>query len=206
MVITISVDDMVVMANHISHIQCFKTQLLEFFKITDLGELNWLLGLKVTRDRVARTLTLSQRAYVDTIINHFSLGEAKSAQTPMEPGTMLSVDQSQAMFSGQNAMRNIPYQHAIGSLMYAAMSTRPDIAFTVATLSQFMQNPGKAHWEATEWALRYLKGTANLELTLGTMDKGLQAFVDADWASQPHRHSMSGYIILLNGRLVTWSA
>jgi hypothetical protein len=138
MVITVSVDDMVVTANHISHIQHFKTQLLEFFKITDLGELNWLLGLKVTRDRVARTLTLSQRAYVNTIIDHFSLGEAKSAQTPMEPGTMLSVDQSPATFSEQDAMRNVPYQCAIGSLMYAATSTRPDIAFTIATLSQFM--------------------------------------------------------------------
>jgi hypothetical protein len=81
-----------------------------------------------------------------------------------------------------------------------------DIAFTVTTLSQFMRNLGKAHWEATRRALRYLKGIADLELTMGTTDKGLQTFVNADWASQPHRHSISGYIVLLNGGPVTWSA
>jgi hypothetical protein len=124
----------------------------------------------------------------------------------MEPGTILSVDQSPAMFSEQDAMRNIPYQCTISFLMYAAMSTRLDIAFAIATLLQFMQNLGKVYWEATKRAFRYLKGTAKLELTLGTTVKGLQAFIDADWASQPHRHSMSGYIVLLNGGLVTWSA
>jgi len=205
-VITVSVDDMAVTANRTSHITRFKSQLRKFFEITDLGELNWLLGLKVTRDRGARTLTLSQKAYVDTIVERFYMGDAKSAQTPMEPTLTLSVDQGPATVQEIQAMRDVPYQRAIGSLMYAATSTRPDIAFPVATLSQFMRNPGRPHWEATKRALRYLKGTGDFELTLGSMDGGLEAFVDADWASQPHRHSMSGYVVLLNGGPVAWSA
>lgn len=205
-VITVSVDDMAVTSKHLRHITQFKDDLRQHFEITDLGELNWLLGLKVQRDRTARTITLSQRAYVDTVLERFGLTDAKTAQTPMEAGTLLSDAQSPATHAQHEAMQNVPYQRAIGSLMYAATSTRPDISFAVSTLSQFMQNPGQAHWEASKRVMRYLKGTADLQLTLGNTDAGLEAYVDADWASQPHRHSMSGYVVLLNGGPVAWSA
>jgi hypothetical protein len=90
--------------------------------------------------------------------------------------------------------------------MYAATSTRPDIAFPVTILSQFMGNPGRIHWEAVKDVIRYLKGTADLTLMLGGSANGLEAYVDADWASQPHRHSMSGYTVLLHSFPVAWSA
>jgi hypothetical protein len=89
--------------------------------------------------------------------------------------------------------------------MYVATSTCPDIAFAVVTLSQFMWNPRKVHREASKQVLHYLKAIDNFELTLGSMDARIKAFVNADWASQPHRHSMSGYIVLLNGGPVSWS-
>jgi len=69
-----------------------------------------------------------------------------------------------------------------------------------------MRNPARTHWEAAKRVMRYLKGTKDLKLTLGAGEEGLQAFVDADWASQPHRHSISGYVILLHGSPVAWSA
>jgi len=81
--------------------------------------------------------------------------------------------------------------------MYAATSMHPDITFAVATLSQFMWNPSKVHWEASKQALHYLKATDNFKLTLGSMDARIEAFIDTDWVSQPHRHSMSGYIVLM---------
>ena len=67
--------------------------------------------------------------------------------------------------------------------MYAATSTRPDIAFAVSILSQFMKNPGRMHWEAVKDVMRYLKGTTDLKLTLGGKDRGLEAYVDADWGA-----------------------
>jgi hypothetical protein len=70
--------------------------------------------------------------------------------------------------------------------MYAATSTHPDIAFAVSILSQFMRNPGRVHWEAAKEVMRYLKRTANVRLTLGAEEQGLEAYVDSDWASQPH--------------------
>jgi hypothetical protein len=68
-----------------------------------------------------------------------------------------------------------------------------------------MQNLGRIHWEAVKDVICYLKGTADLTLTLGGSDKGLEAYADADGASQPHRHSMSGYTVLLHSSLVAWS-
>lgn len=125
----------------------------------------------------------------------------------METGAVLMKNQLDHSSGPQfKISENIPYQRAIGSLMYAATSTRPDIAFTVSILSQFMRDPAQEHWEAAKRAIRYIKGTKNLKLTLGTTSQGIEAFVDADWASQPHRHSISGYVVLLHGSPVAWSA
>jgi hypothetical protein len=163
-VITVSVDDMAVASQNLSYITAFKSQLQQHFEITDLGELNWLLGLKVERDRAARTITLSQTAYVDTILESFNLTDAKTSPAPMDPGAVLSDARCPTTHAQLEAMANVPYQRAIGSLMYTATSTRPDIAFSFATLSQFMRNPGAAHWEAAKRVFRYLKGTEELRL------------------------------------------
>jgi hypothetical protein len=106
----------------------------------------------------------------------------------MNAGAILSTDQSPSTSDETNEMGDIPYQRGIGSLMYTTTSTRPDITITVVILSQFMRNPGQIHWEAVKDVIRYLKGTADLTLMLGGTSKGLKAYADANWASQPHRH------------------
>jgi hypothetical protein len=205
-VITVSVDDMAVTSKYLKHITKFKDQLRERFEISDLGELTWLLGLKIERDRRTRTIRLSQGAYIDTIVERFRLEDAKDVHTPMDTGAVLSTDQSSATDAQFKDMKDVPYQRAIGSLMYAATSTRPDITFSVSILSQFMRNPARIHWEAAKNVIRYLKATKNMGLTLSTHANGLEAYVDADWASQPHRHSISGYVVLLHGSPIAWSA
>lgn len=86
------------------------------------------------------------------------------------------------------AMHNVPYQWAIGLLIYMAISTYPGIVFMITMLLQFMWNPSRPHWEATKHAIQYLKGTAEFELTLGSTDAGIEAFINTDWALQPHRY------------------
>ena len=103
-------------------------------------------------------------------------------------------------------MKNVPYREAVGSLMYAAMGTRPDIAFATSTVAQFSDNPGWAHWEAVKRIYRYLKGTKSLELTYGGDNRGLVGYIDADGASQEHRRAISGYIFMVNGGAVSWSS
>jgi hypothetical protein len=124
----------------------------------------------------------------------------------MDPNTQLSKSQCPTAIADIARMKKIPYREAIGSLMYAAVGTRPDIAFAVSTLAQFSQNPGWVHWEAVKKVFRYLLGTKNLVLKYGGAEKGLIGYVDADGASQEHRHAISGYVFLVDGGAVSWSS
>ena len=90
--------------------------------------------------------------------------------------------------------------------MYAATGTRPDIAFATSTLVQYMQNPGRVHWEAVKRVVKYLKWSRDLELTYGGTNNGIQVYTDANHASQAHRHSISGYAFLIDGGVVSWSS
>jgi len=109
----------------------------------------------------------------------------------------------------------VPYREAIGSLMYAALGMWPDITFSVSFLLQFMQNPGRPHWEVVKRVFRYLRGTRDYSLVIGSSgclewtggsQDGLQGFCDADWASQEHRHSTSGYVFTIDGGAMSWSS
>jgi hypothetical protein len=88
--------------------------------------------------------------------------------------------------------------------MYAALGTRPDIAYAVTALSQYLQNPGWTHWEEVKRVLRYLKGTKNYELKFGRNTEGLEGFVDANWGnSEDDRHSICGYVFIINGGAIS---
>jgi hypothetical protein len=90
--------------------------------------------------------------------------------------------------------------------MYAAVATRPDIAFAVSTLLQFLSNPGSAHWEAVKHVFRYLAGTKTLELTYGSEHHGLEGYTDADGATQERRCTISGYTFLIDGSAISWGS
>jgi hypothetical protein len=124
----------------------------------------------------------------------------------MDLNVQLTISQSPTKLDDITRMQNIPYREAVGSLMYAAMGTRPDIAFAVSTVSQFSQNPGWAHWEAMKWIFRYLQGTKRLELVYGGDKRGLVGYVDADGALQKHRWAISGYVFMIDGGAVSWSS
>ena len=107
-------------------------------------------------------------------------------------------------------MADAPYHLAIGSLMYLAMGTRPDLTFAVQHLSQFASNPSSAHWTAVKRAFRYVKGTYNYSLTLGkstsTTPPSLHGYTDADWgADLINRRSISGFLFDFLGP-ISWSS
>jgi hypothetical protein len=124
---------------------------------------------------------------------------------PLDPNTKLSKDQCPKTEAEKESMKNVPYRQAIGSLMWAAVATRPDIAFAVSLLSQFLENPGEIHWQAAKRVMKYLKGTKDKRLVLGKNREGLVGYADADWASQDHRHSISAYVFQINSGSVSWS-
>lgn len=97
------------------------------------------------------------------------------------------------------------YRGIIGRLLYLAGSTRPDIAFTVSSLSRFNNKPHIRHMKEARNVLRYLKGTAELEIVYKKTGKLLFGHSDADYANcKLDRHSYTGYIVVLAGRTVSW--
>ena len=184
----------------------FKGGLSQHFEMTDLGELGWILGICVKRDQISKTISLSQAAYIDLVVKQFNLVPAPPLQTPIDPNAQISTAQSPVTEEQLSDMRNIPYHEAIGSLMYAAIGTRPDIAFAVTLLSQYLQNPGHAHWEQAKRVICYLKGTRDCELIFGPSG-GVEGFSDANWGNDiDDRHLICGYAFTLNGGAISWSS
>ena len=104
-------------------------------------------------------------------------------------------------------MKKIPYLTAVGSIMYAATATHPDVAFAVQHLSQFNNNPGNAHWTAAQRTIQYLYATRNRMLVLGSPEITLTGWVDSDWgACTDTPRSVSGYAFSLGSGLISWSS
>ena len=134
------------------------------------------------------------------------MSDAKSYPTLMVTGAFYSKRDASGSQLDAAYMRKVPYRQVIGSIMYAAIATRPDIAFAVSLLSQFLNNPGEAHWQAVKRIFRYLKGTCNLTLTYGLEWHELLGYTDADRASQEGHRAVSGYAFLIDGSAISWSS
>ena len=184
----------------------FKDEIRARYKITNLGPISWVLGMKVIQDCIAQTISLSQEPYVNTISSKYNFSDLKPISIPMDPSIQLSHTSSAKSIADTACMKNIPYRAAVGSLMYLAVGTRPDITFAMSTVAQFCQDPELEHWEAVKRIYRYLLGTKKLELTFGEGKQGLEGFTDADGASQEHRHAISGYVYILDGGAVSWAS
>jgi hypothetical protein len=205
-VIAIHVDDCVLAASSRAVLDEYKAKIGARFKLTDLGPIHWLLGIKVVRNLEARTLSLSQQSYIESILRRYNFEDLKPSNVPMDPSILYSKDQCPTSPADIAHMKKVPYREAIGSLMYAAIGTRPDIAFATSILAQFAENPGNIHWEGVKRVFRYLKGTKGMALVYGGVRRGLEGFTDADGASQEHRHAITGFAFLIDGGAVTWSS
>ncbi|KAL5563212.1 hypothetical protein UlMin_032959 [Ulmus minor] len=140
----------------------------------------------------------------------FGMKESKAVQTPLAGHFKLSSNMSPKTDEEKESMERIPYASAVGSLMYAMVCTRPDLGYSASLVSRFMSNPGKEHWEAVKWVLRYIKGALDVGLLYkrceGDSTK-LMGYVDADHAGDlDKRRSLTGYIFTLFGCTISWKA
>ena len=135
-----------------------KAALKATYEMKDLGAAEWVLGMKLTRNRALRSIELTQASYIAKLLQQFGLEDAKPRETPEELTKLSRADEAHTEQDRQE-MQQRPYMELVGSLLYASISTRPDIAHAVAMLCRSMQNPGPAHWRAAKQVLRYLKAT-----------------------------------------------
>ena len=149
--ISVYVDDLIITGNAKNLIDEIKEQLSQVFDMKDLGELHYCLGLEVWRN--AGQTFVCQSKYVRDVLQRFKMDKCKSSTVPMQQNVKLSCD------DGSKEVNSTMYRHMVGSLNYLT-TTRPQIAYFVSVLSQFMEKPQESHWNAAQWySLRYLKGT-----------------------------------------------
>uniref|UniRef100_A0A3Q7EWA6 Reverse transcriptase Ty1/copia-type domain-containing protein n=1 Tax=Solanum lycopersicum TaxID=4081 RepID=A0A3Q7EWA6_SOLLC len=204
----IYVDDLLVTGSNTQLITKVKACLHKQFKLKDLGELKFFLGIEVLRS--SGGIILNQRKYILELIAEAGLTGAKPASTPMESNLRLtSVEHDQANgYSTDDVLHDITsYQILVGKLLYATI-TRPDISYAVQTLSQFMQSPKKSHMEAATRVIRYLKGSVGQGVWLHSEPTNIiTCWCDSDWEACPNtRRSITGYVIKFGESLVSWKS
>ncbi|GJR48129.1 retrotransposon protein, putative, ty1-copia subclass [Tanacetum coccineum] len=161
------VNDIIILGNHIPSLQIVKDYLRKCFSMKDLGEAAFILGIKIYRDRSKRLIGLSQNAYMEKILKRYKMDSFKRGHIPMQKRLDLNKSQDAQTPKEVNCMKNVPYASAVGFIIYAVRSTRPDVAFAKNITSRFQQNPGELHWTAVKNILKYLRNTKDMFLVYG---------------------------------------
>lgn len=191
-------------------IDVLKSKLDSEFEMKHLGNAKKMLDIEILRNKNDGTLFLNQRSYIRKILEKFRMNQAKGATTPMDSHFKLSVAFSPSEAKEQEKMENILYSNVVGSVMYCMVCTRPDLTYSASMVSRYMANPGKMHWYAAKWILRYLKQTKRVGLLFTKTelaDEALVGYVDLDFAGDlDKRRSLTGYIFTLYGNVMSWKA
>ena len=204
-ILVLYVDDMLIAGKDIHALDSLKQSLHGSFDMKDLGDANHILGMRILRNRSKGVLFLSQQEYISKVLQRFNMEGGKTIGVPLPPYLKLSAEDSPTSDDEKAEMAKVPYASAVGSLIYAMVATRPDIAFAVGVVSRYMANPGKKHWEAVKGIMRYLKGTKDLGICFGKQKASVVGFTDADYAGHADcRKSTSGYVFTFTGGAVSW--
>jgi Reverse transcriptase (RNA-dependent DNA polymerase) len=198
------VDDILMVAPDEAPINAAVKQLQGMFKLRDLGQPAQFLGMQLRRDS-SGSIYLGQSSMISELLERYGMADANPRSVPMDPGTKLvkaapgeELDQSQ-----------YPFASLVGSLLYLAICTRPDIAFAVGALTRHMARPTYEHWLAAKAVLRYLAGTCYVGLTYGGTggDLSLLGWSDADYAGDVNtRRSTTAYVFMCNGGAISWAS
>ncbi|XP_018633968.1 uncharacterized mitochondrial protein AtMg00810-like [Nicotiana tomentosiformis] len=202
------VDDLLITGSNPQLVNDAKKTLQRQFKVKNLGELRYFLGIEVLRSQ--KGILLNQRKYALELISGVGLSGSKPVSTPLELNQKLTTLEYDAHVGklGDPELGDITaYQKLIGKLLYLTI-TRPDISFAVQTLSQFMQSPKQSHMDAALWVVKYIKGAPGLGVLLHAKPiDSLTAYCDAYWAVCPNTmRSMTRYIVKLGSSLISWKS
>jgi hypothetical protein len=200
-ILAVYTDDTIICSSSLKHLISEKKNLCARFEMDDRGEIHFILGMSIRRNRELGILTIDQKAYLETVLKRFAMSDCRPVGTAAE-----SAKKFMKIREGEETCDVSKYQCAIGSLNYAAIATRPDISQAVGMLSQFMQSPSEEHWIGIKRILRYLKGTLSFGLKFSRSESFvLHGYSDSDWAGcSESRKSTSGLIFRLGECTVSW--
>ncbi|GJR95646.1 hypothetical protein Tco_0267820 [Tanacetum coccineum] len=174
-------------------------------KVEDLPHTTSTLVFALTKKHKLQVQEMKTSAIYK--MRRFNMDKAKVVSSPLTPNFKLTDKDCPSSKKNIEKMDRVPYASAVGSLMYAMVCTRPDLAHAVGVVSRFLSNPGKKHWEAVKWIFRYLRGTSKLGITFGNGKPMLVGYTDSDLAgNKDNMKSTSGYLMTFAGGAVSWQS
>jgi len=158
------VDDILIASKNMKHVSELKALLGSEFEMKDLGEAKKILGMEIDRNRLKCTLSISREGYLSKLLGTFNMDQSKLVLMPVGIHFKLRSATDEEAKSQYESMRAVPYQSVVGSLMYAMIGTRPDLAHSIGLVCRFMSKPLKEHWQGVKWVLRYIQGSLKRKL------------------------------------------
>ncbi len=205
LLLSVHVDDQLIACPNRVELNEFKTKLNDRFECTDSGPVSYFLGFNIFRNRPERKLYISQEHYIESVLDRFDLADCSPTKTPLPTG-FRSLPATDDEFV---EARHLKYPAVVGSIMYAATITRPDIAYAAGLLARTASKWNKGHVKAAGHLLRYLRGTSDLCLTFDAISSKRVAlgYADADWGGcLDTRRSTTGYLFRTFGGPVAWKS
>ena len=197
-ILAVYVDDIIPVSNDVNMLKVEKESLCQEFEMTDQGEIHFILGMSLKRNHTARTLSINQEKYLESLLNRFEMEGCKPMPTPLHRRKKFHKRTDEEEQCDQSI-----YQQAIGCPTYVSTATRADITAAVGILSQFMSRPSKDHWTGVKRALRTM--SYRLKFSVNGHEVDLYGFSDADWAEDTdNRRSTSGYVFKVAYSTTGW--
>jgi hypothetical protein len=191
------VNDMIVTGNDPKEKEALQNHLAQEFKMKSLGHLKHFIGIEVSR--LKEGIFLSQRKHALDLLKETDMTACSLLSTPIEENLKLSIHPQQIHTNKER------YQRLVGRLMYP-VHTRPDLAYVLSVISQFMHSPSEEHMKVVTRVLRYLKSSPGKGILFTKGENlNIEGFTNVDWAgSIEDRRFTSGYFTFMGGILVTW--
>ncbi|KAJ1581736.1 hypothetical protein NDA12_001064 [Ustilago hordei] len=201
-IVVIYVDDTLIIAPTLETVRRIKEEIGQKWRMEDGGNVSHFLGIKITRNREAKTMDLEQTSYVKQLLDEHLDKRRRKSSVPLQD---IPVPETAASMAERKE-----YPQIVGKLLWLSNGTRPDISQAVGVLARYMTQPSKEHYNAAQKVLQYLDHTRDTHLQYGS-DKQqdfLTAHSDANWASDAtaQRKSSSGSAVFVCGNLVAWKS
>lgn len=203
MALIVHVEDQLIASNNRQRLDQFKKRLNDRFECKDSGPVNYFLGFNVSRSRESRTLTISQRHYLEGVLARFGMSDSHPARTPFPVGFQAKPATNQEY----DAAKHLDYPQLAGSILYAATISRPDLSFPAGILTRYISKWSREHYNAAKHLLRYIRGSIDVALTFRGDGKvpEVVGYADADWGGcLETRRSTTGYVFRTFGGVTCW--
>ena len=163
--------------------------------------------MHIVQNTNKKVLFLSQSKYIGKVLKHFNMEKGKALSAPLPSNVKLSLGDCPKLDAKTIEIAKVPCSSLIGSLMYAMICTRPNIAYAMGVVSRYMSNPSKKHWEAIKGIMQDLNGIRKVCILFGSKGACVEGYTNANYAQDMYkRRSTSSYVFMFTGGLVSWQS